>query len=99
VERNAYSLWYVEADGRFVLSNRGRQAQAAHAVAPAVAGEPMVWSDDPKAVQAMGEALGVGRWDRAAWERGQGGVPDWLTYRARVRAAFDRAQAEEGAAT
>jgi hypothetical protein len=91
VERNAYSLWYVEADGRFVLSNRGRQAQAAHAVAPAVAGEPMVWSDDPKAVQALGEALGVGRWDRAAWERGQGGI-DWPSYHAKVRAAFDQAQ-------
>ena len=89
VERNAYSLWYVEADGRFLLSNRGRQAQAAHAAAPAAAeGEPMVWADDVKAVQAIGEAMGLGRWDRAAWERGQG--PDWLSYRAKVRAAFDR---------
>jgi hypothetical protein len=41
------------------------------------------WQDTRSGIEAKGAELGVGTWDRAAWETGAGGI-DWATYATRV---------------
>lgn len=48
------------------------------------------WLDSRVGVEAMGERLGVGRWDKAAFDAGRGVA--WPSYRARVIAAANAAK-------
>ena len=48
---------------------------------------PWRWRESRSGVEAMGQQLGVGAWDEAAFGTGQG-VP-WPVYRAKVLAAFE----------
>lgn len=41
------------------------------------------WWESTPGIRAKGVELGVGDWDRDAWESGRGG-PDWLTFRSSV---------------
>lgn len=51
-------------------------------LAPVTTDEGKFWAESRSGVEAMGEKLGLGRWDQAAFERSDG--EDWLQYRARV---------------
>lgn len=84
----------AKGKGRFAyllstVEGRMRDAAAAGAVPSAPAA---LWHDTPEGIQAKGAELGIGRWDRAAWETGRGG-PDWPTYRARVLKAAGQPEA------
>jgi hypothetical protein len=71
VRRNAYGQWFIEVDGKAVLTSRGRQAQKLHGMAPkagsAAANEAKRWATEQDQRLAEVEAA------RAA--RGGQGVP------------------------
>lgn len=52
-------------------------------LAPVTADECKPWTESRSGIEAMGAKLGIGAWDRDAWEKGRGGI-DWATYSARV---------------
>lgn len=54
--------------------------------AAVTADDALPWHQTRKGIEDQGEALGIGRWDQDAWERGSGGDA-WPQYEARVFAA------------
>ena len=79
----AQTAWQPSApDGAW----QGGGAKSADQPGPG-ARPPWRWRESRSGVEAMGQQLGVGAWDEAAFGTGQG-VP-WPVYRAKVLAAFE----------
>lgn len=73
----------VPAPDRWLREERwldGLAGESAQAV-----GHEAGWRDSRQGVESMGERLGVGRWDKAAFDAGRGEA--WPMYRGRVLAA------------
>lgn len=88
--------WWTRAGGRYVprLDNWLRDDRWADGDAGAAEQGVALWQDSRQGVEAMGERLGLGRWDKAAFDAGRGEA--WPVYRGRVLAAA--AQSERRAA-
>lgn len=76
---------YVEAPRRYLKGSRWRDG-----VTYGVPTSAQHWSESRTGIEAMGEKLGLGRWDEAAFERTHAQAAMFHNYKARVLAEAER---------
>lgn len=81
------SVMWSKQDGEFIPApltwlNQGRWEAPTEAELQADI-KAQNWHESRSGIEAKGAELGIGVWDRDAWEKGRGGI-DWATYSARV---------------
>lgn len=84
---------YIEAPLVYLRNRRWEDGVEPDGGDPGAAAAP--WWDAPAGIRAKGVELGLGDWDRDAWEQGRGGDA-WPTYRAKVFKAAGHRTADAG---